>query len=159
MEKYKPKKVFIINGNDYMEITYEQLCNDQSLNDKMFLVLHGMLLEVTEKDYYLFYKEKNRQRYICREESRRNIINYDTSDLEEHNNIDLYGDKEYDLSKEVILNIMIERLHYILNLLNDFERQLIEQYFFDEIPQTELAKRYGVNQSNISRKIDKILKN
>lgn len=32
-----------------------------------------------------------------------------------------------------------------------------EVYFYDEVPQTELARKYGINQSNISRKIGKIL--
>ena len=53
--KYAPKKVFILENNEYVEITYEELCHreatDKSYEDKLFLPLHGMLMEVTEDVY------------------------------------------------------------------------------------------------------------
>ena len=50
--KHTPKKVFILEGNNYKEITYEELCRlTESENalyaDKHFLPLHGMLMEVS----------------------------------------------------------------------------------------------------------------
>ena len=67
--KHTPKKVFILEGNNYKEITYEELCRlTESENalyaDKLFLPLHGMLMEVTKKDYDDFYKAENRRKYL-----------------------------------------------------------------------------------------------
>ncbi len=50
--KYAPKKVFILSDGNYKEITYEELCRlteDKSSQyaDKLFLPLHGMLMEVS----------------------------------------------------------------------------------------------------------------
>ena len=67
--KHTPKKVFILEGNNYKEITYEELCRlTESENalyaDKHFLPLHGMLMEVTKKDYDDFYKAETRRKYL-----------------------------------------------------------------------------------------------
>lgn len=53
--KYAPQKVFILEGNDYIELTYPEYCSrcekDASYLKKRFLPLYGMLMEVSEKDY------------------------------------------------------------------------------------------------------------
>ncbi len=68
VKKYAPKKVFILKNNEYIEITYEELChreeNDPSYKDKLFLPLYGMIMEVTESTYIEFYKLQRRQKYI-----------------------------------------------------------------------------------------------
>ena len=50
--KNTPKKVFILENGNYKELSYEDFCsfkeNDISYADKLFIPLHGMLMEVTE---------------------------------------------------------------------------------------------------------------
>ncbi len=157
MKKVKPKKVFVISENGYIEIPYGQLSVDHSYKDKYFIMLHGMLLEVTRDHYLEYHRTRNRQRYLRREHIRRRNISYDAFDTDEYRGVDYIVDEEYDVAEEAIANIMVEHLTYILNLLDDHERTLIYQHFFEEIPQTELAKIYGVNQSNISRRIKNII--
>ena len=68
--KKTPKKVFIRENGKYVEITYEELCRrletNQTYADRKFLSLHGMLMEVTDEDYQLFYQDLEQQRYLCR---------------------------------------------------------------------------------------------
>lgn len=68
MKKYAPKKVFILENNEYIEITYEELCrreeNNPSYKDKLFLPLYGMIMEVSEATYIEFYQMQRRQKYI-----------------------------------------------------------------------------------------------
>ena len=45
-----------------------------------------------------------------------------------------------------------------LNNLSDDERKLIHSRYFEDLTQTELSKRTGVSQVQISRKENKILK-
>ena len=49
MKKYAPRKVFILENGEYVEISYEELCrreqNDPSYKDKLFLPLYGMIKE------------------------------------------------------------------------------------------------------------------
>lgn len=64
--KYAPNKVFILENGSYVEISYEELCQrttqDKSYEDKLFLPLHGMLMEVAEDEYRTFYKNVRRQK-------------------------------------------------------------------------------------------------
>ena len=57
--KYAPKKVFILENGVYKEISYNELKQleqaDKSYMDKLFLPLHGMLMEVTEETYKEYY--------------------------------------------------------------------------------------------------------
>ena len=68
MKKYAPRKVFILENNEYIEISYEELCYreeiDPSYKDKLFIPLHGMIMEVDETAYRDFYKAKDRDEYL-----------------------------------------------------------------------------------------------
>ena len=58
--KHAPKKVFILEDDEYIEISYEEFCQrketDTTYKDNLFIFLHGMLMEVTEETYRNFYK-------------------------------------------------------------------------------------------------------
>lgn len=64
--KYAPNKVFILEDKRYVEISYEEIWQrtkqDKSFEDKLFLPLHGMLMEVAEDEYQTFYKNVRRQK-------------------------------------------------------------------------------------------------
>ena len=66
---------FILTPDSYKEITYSELCqrqdNDITYQDKKFLLLHGMLLEVTEADYIDFHKKKRREKYLKEQSGKR----------------------------------------------------------------------------------------
>ena len=51
---------------------------------------------------------------------------------------------------------MAEHVRYVVSLLPDDERLLIHRHYFENIPETELAKIYGVSQQAISKKMVKI---
>ena len=58
-KKYVNAKCFVFSENGYEEITYIELCHrcehDKNYKDRKFIPLHGMLVEVTAKDYIDFY--------------------------------------------------------------------------------------------------------
>lgn len=66
--KYIPKRVFVIEDGEYIELPYEEFSARQGLvpaySEKHFLPLHGMLMEVSEDDYRDFYKSIRRQKYL-----------------------------------------------------------------------------------------------
>ena len=65
---YAPRKVFIKENGEYLELTYEAYCTrcetDPFYQNRRFLPLHGMLMEVSEEEYVQFYRQKNRQKYL-----------------------------------------------------------------------------------------------
>lgn len=70
--KYAPKKVFILSDGEYMEISYEKLCSLKK--DRRFVLLHGMLMEVSEDTYQDFYRDKRRQKYLYERQGKMEIF-------------------------------------------------------------------------------------
>ena len=159
--KYAPQKVFIIEENDYIELTYPEYCSrcekDASYLKKRFLPLYGMLMEVSEKDYIDFYQARRRQKYLMEQSANNQDISMDMLSTNDFQDRALRMDHGEDIAELVAEKLLLDKLCSALPLLEEEERVLIEQHFFQEIPQTELGKKYGVNQSNISRRINKIL--
>ena len=54
MKKYAPRKVFILENGEYVEITYEELCRREESNpsykDKLFLPLYGADILVDDSE-------------------------------------------------------------------------------------------------------------
>ena len=70
---------------------------------------------------------------------------------------DILVDKHIDVEAQAISKMTVEQLRKAFLLLSPDEKALIIEHFFNEKSQVELSKQYGVNQSNISRKINRII--
>lgn len=159
--KQTPKKVYILKEGKYEAIPYEKFCSairaDSAYRGKRFLFLHGILLEVTEEDYAAYYKDKRRQKYIDERARKYGAFSYDALTTDEFNGEDILVDPKHDTAEEAELRIMTDKLRKAILKLSEEERSLIKEHFFEEKSQVELSRRYGVNQSNISRRIARIL--
>ena len=160
MKKYAPRKVFILENGEYIEISYEELCrreeNDPSYKDKFFIPLHGMIMEVDETAYRDFYKAKDRDEYLTWR-TRHKDISYSQFDDDECSGEDLLVDLNAEITDAVIWKITVDKLRLIISMLPEDEKELIMAHFYKGKSQTALAEEYGVNQSSISRRISKIL--
>ena len=62
--KYAPRKVYIKESGNYVELSYMDFCRrrqaDQSYMDKLFIPVQGCLLEVVREQYTDFYRDKER---------------------------------------------------------------------------------------------------
>ena len=158
--KYAPKKVFIKENNEYVEISYSELCyrteTDDTYKSKLFLPLHGMIMEVDKEFYDDFYRQKDRDEYLTWR-TRNKDVSYSDYDTEDCNGEEMLVDPDEDVAKQITDKLMIEKLRSVLPLLPEDEYKLIHEHYFLGISQVELAALYGKNQSNISRKISRIL--
>lgn len=159
--KYAPKKVFVLENGNYKEITYNELKTLEQTNkdyaNKYFLPLHGMLMEVTEEEYRSYYKDKRRQKYIDERSRENGDVSYDALDTAERLGAEIFADTMTNVEEQVTNKIILEQLHNAFLLLSEEEKKLLVEHFFDETSQVALSKQYGVNQSNISRKINRII--
>ena len=159
--KYAPKKVFILENGKYKEITYSELQkleqSDKSYAEKFFLPLYGMLMEVTAETYKWYYKDKRRQKYIDERSLLNGDVSYDALDTDETLGAEVFADTKTDVEAAVINKMTVAELRKAFLLLSPDEKKLLVEHFFDEKSQVELSKQYGVNQSNISRKINRII--
>ena len=160
--KYAPKKVFILENVGYTEISYEELCRleeiDAAYREKLFLPLHGMLMEVPPNVYDAFYKEQRRQKYIDECSKENGDFSYDALTSNDFNGEDILIDAEKDIAEQVTDRIMSEQLRVALSLLSEDEKCLIYRYYYEEISETELAIIYGISQQAVSKRISKIRK-
>ncbi len=154
---HTPKKVFILENGEYIEITFQELYqrrqNDSSFRERKFLFEDGFLMEARPQEYMAIKSEKRRQRYqneLCS----KNDVSLDN--LPEETLATLAIDPEQDVSKVVEKKIMNEVLTKALMQLSKTDQLLIYQHHFAEIPTTELAKVYGVSQQAISRRLGRI---
>ena len=156
--KYTPEKVFIKENDNYIEISYQAFCEGQNnvFKDRFFISLHNMLMEVDEAYYTEFYREQRREKYLRERAVEKGDIYYDSLDTEEFNGEDILVDPDEDVAQQVTDKLMAEHVRYVVSLLPDDERLLIHRHYFENIPETELAKIYGVSQQAISKKMVKI---
>ncbi len=158
--KNAPRKVFILENNNYIEITHEEhlqrQASEPAYNNKWFIVLHGYLMEVTEEHYREHYRAKRRQKYLQECAAENGAISLDMLDTEEFTGTDILIDYDADVPAQVEHDMMLEKLRDVLPLLSDAERKLIQEHFFEGIPETKLADTYGVTQQAISKRIKKI---
>ena len=159
--KNTPKKVFILENGNYKELSYEDFCsfkeNDISYADKLFIPLHGMLMEVTEETYRNFYKSKRRQKYIDERSAENNDFSYDMLTTDDFNGEDILADESEPLDEQVIRKIMTDKLKSALPLLAEDEQKLIREIFYEELSERTLAEKYGISQVAIHKRKVKIL--
>lgn len=156
--KREPKAVYIKKNNNYEELSYDEFINSgQAQSGKRFLFLHGVLMEVDEDTYKDYYKVRRRQKYLLEQSVKNGDISYDMLTTDECNGENLLIDCKANVEEQVADKFMKEKLKHIFPLLPEDERTLIFRYFFEEKSQDELSCIYGVGQSNISRRITKIL--
>ena len=157
MKKYAPRKVFILENGEYVEITYEELCRREEIDctykDKLFIPLHGMIMEVTKEQYDDFYRDHERQRYLRRRDIRAGLLSIDSFDTETDRGTDYLCICAEDVAEVVAHTMLLDKLRTVIHTLTDEEKELIDKHFYQEIPQTKLAEEYGVNQSKLNCKV------
>ena len=161
MKKYAPKKVFILENNEYIEITYEELCrreeNNPSYKDKLFLPLYGMIMEVSEATYIEFYQMQRRQKYIDERSKDNKDISYDSLTTDEFNGADILVDDSENVEDQAIRNVTAEEIRFIISMLKPSDQELIQAMFYEGLSERQYAKRCGVNRNAIHKRKSRIL--
>lgn len=158
---YTPRKVFILENGGYLELTYEAYCarceNDISYRNRRFLPLHGMLMEVSEEEYVRFYRQKNRQKYLQRTSAANQEISFDMLTTEDMNGEDILTDPLVNIQEQVESDIMADKLHRCLSLLEQDEQILIEALYFKGFSEHEWSRKTGIPQKTINDRKRRIL--
>lgn len=160
-DKYAKSKCFIFSPEGYEEITYSELCHrrdtDPTYQDKKFIPLHGMLMEVSEADYVAFYKDKRRQKYLDEQSEENGDISVDMLTTEEFNGADILVDTSEPVDELVIRSMMMDKLQDCLSLLSADELDLIQAIFYKGLTEREYAQQKGVYHNAIHKKKKRIL--
>ena len=158
MVEYTPKKVFVLENGTYLELSCTEFRRrEDTYQGRRFIPLHGMLMEAPEDDYKAFYKQKRREKYM-KERSRDNgDFSYDMLTTDEFNGEDILVDTVADTQGQAERSLLLDKLRKAVLQLPVDEQELITLHFQQGLSQVDLAKILGINQSNVCRKISKVV--
>ena len=125
-------------------------------NKKYTIVVKRQRVEVSEAVYRAYHKEREAERY-----QNKLIRQYELSlerFQEDGVNIDYLIVRVHpDIVDKLIYQEQLEALWVALQSLPEDERSLINEIFFYEKSESQVARSIGVNQSTVSRRLSKIL--
>lgn len=160
-EKYANSKCYIFSPDGYEEITYSELCRRRDSNttyqNRKFIPLHGMLMEVTPEQYAEFYRARNRQRYLDRRSADNGDISVDMLTTDEFNGTDILIDTAEPVDDQVIHKIMLDKLIECLSLLSEDEQELVRKLFYENLTEREYAAEKGIYHNAVHKKKMRIL--
>lgn len=136
--KKAPTKVFVIEADKYVEITYlelkerretekiEQPSSSEAAHtpykDRFFIPLHGMLLEVSEEVYAEYYKKYEHNRYLKKLDIIHGLISMDNMD----NSETVVLVEAEDMADSVERETLKQKLNDCLSKLTEDERDLMK---------------------------------
>ena len=100
-----------------------------------------------------YKKELNHEAHLKRLDRKYKVFHFGDFNT---NIVDI-ADNTVDVEKIIETKMLIEDLYRALDSLNDEERKLIEELYFDDKTLTEVAKKEDTNPMKISRLRNKIL--
>ena len=127
-----------------------------SVNKKYTIIVKRQRVEVSEAVYRAYHKEREAERY------QNKLIRKNELSLERFHedgvNIDyLIVRVQPDIVDKLIHQEQLESLWAALDILPEDERSLIDEIFFNEKSESQIAQSIGLNQSTVSRRLSKIL--
>ena len=144
----------------YVQITEDELqAYKKNSEGKVYLINLGhSVMEVDEIAYHDFYKEENREDYRQKLAIKNNAVSMESLISGEFNECNLVVDTSEPLDEKVMREIMIEKLPEAISTLNDEEKELIRQIYFNHVSERDLGKIMGVPRTTISYRKEKALK-
>ncbi len=127
-----------------------------SENKKYTIIVKKQRVEVSEAVYRAYHQEREAERY------QRKLIYQNELSMEKFQEDGVNADYlivrvQPDIVDRLIQQEQLQALRLALQLLSMEERSLIEELFFNEKSESQIAKSIGVNQSTVSRRLAKIL--
>jgi len=158
-------KCFVFENSSYTEITYRELKRRREINpaysNRKFLLFHGMLMEVPEKEYRSYLKYLRHHQYL--ESIAAEFPKIPFHDIfSQKNNMhfsgeESIGDASENVEETAIQRIMIHKLLKGLQTLSREEQDLIQALYVDGMSEREWSKISCTPQKIINEKRRRIL--
>lgn len=120
------------------------------MSKKTFRLENGTEVTAGVNIYKAYASKRNKERYMKRKRDE-----YVAKSLDDERSYDI-ADK-FDIEAEVERRLRNEKVRAAINRLPKEERNLIVDYFFNDMSLRSLAKKYSVSHMTIHNTINKIL--
>ena len=161
MTNFTPRKVFILINGEYQEIALEEHLDrretDEEYQRKRFIALHGMIMEVSTKDYFAFYRARRRQKYLAEAAAERGDVSYDALTTDEFNGENVLVDPGEDIAEALAWQSTLDKLRLIISMLPEDEQELIHALFFRGLSERKWSEECGIPQRTINDRKRRIL--
>lgn len=158
---HDPKRVFIKENGTYVAISYPEFCERRLQNfkkcERFFLPVQGCLLETDQETYHVFYREKERARYLEKLEREAGVLSLNDVDLDREVMHSPFHDSEETLEEQVLSNQLNSQLQRAISWLTLVEKELLFRLYYDNRTERELAEQYGLCRSAIHKRKMRIL--
>lgn len=125
---------------------------------KYYIRVPEALVEVSADIYFAYYQEKRRGRTLEEKDERNGVESYDELDTPELTGQEMIPDRSAtSVEDTAIANILHDRLHSCLALLDEPDQHLVQALYFEGLSERKYAKRVGIPQQTISDRKLKIL--
>lgn len=115
------------------------------------------VVDVTEEVYYAYYRMANREDYLVRRDREKGVYSYHAWGTQEWNGEEILRDEGADVLEILTKQEERETLYQALCQLKEKDRQLIEELYFNERTERELAEMLGVRQPAVHKRKVRIL--
>lgn len=158
---YKPRKVFVLENDIYIELTYTEFLErkeaDKLYRKKLFIPIQGYLMEADKENYQGLYREKERYRYLKKLDAKNNLLSIDALDNKKVRGEECIFTLAEDISEVVVNKLMAEKLRECLSVLEDDERELITCIYYKGMTERELRDRFQITHTGIHKRKHRIL--
>lgn len=160
------KIYFVMNNRENTSEGYKEVSEEEFRNyienfpegeRAYFINLGYAVMETSEENYRDYYKDVDRNNYLKKLDVKNGLMSYTALDTEEFNGADIVEDTSEPFEDKVLRRLMIEKMPDAFEFLTAEEQELICQIYFEGISENVLSGIYGVNQSTITRRKQKIL--
>lgn len=115
------------------------------------------IMETDETSYKAFYRDAARNKYLEKLDNQHGMVSLNAIDSDELDGVGVVVDTSEPLDEKIMRKIMIEKLPEAISILNDEEKELIQQIYFNHISERELAKLWNIPRKTLSYRKDKVL--
>lgn len=154
-----PKKVFTLENDEYVEITYEEHCkrkaHDSRYSKRYFIYVNNYLMEVTYENYKSYHKLNEHEKYVVKRDKKKGVVL--VPEIPEFfklkSDIDLSGgidQEEIQEHKKKVLEA--------LDLIDNKDQEIIRAIYFEGLTERKLAQRLCISQPAVHKKKVRILK-
>lgn len=159
--KHTPKAVFVMENSGYKEITYDKFLalknENKEFQQRRFISLHGVLMEVSEEDYREYYRQKRREKYYTERARDNNDFSYDMLTTNEFNGEDILISQDGNVEDIVEHKMLSEKLINCLSQLTAQEFELIEALYYDGLSERKISAMTATPQKTINDRKRQIL--
>ncbi|MFG6350309.1 MAG: sigma-70 family RNA polymerase sigma factor [Oscillospiraceae bacterium] len=126
---------------------------------KYYINVPGALVEVSEGVYFAYYQEKRRGRTLREKDERNGTVSYDGLDTPELTGQEMIPDRgATSVEDAAIANILRDKLHRCLALLDEPDRQLIQALYFEGLSEREYATEAGLHYMTVHNRKARLLR-